>query len=100
VKEKKLKIGEYSAKFGKVVSCTLRAWRVPHCSKTIKKVQNNPNIHRFKKITGRLSDKPFLIWLVTIPPHLKYVTAVPRNLSLITALLCDCRLFSDINVSH
>ena len=30
-----------------------------------------PNIHRF---TDKLSDKPFLIWLVTTPPHLKYYT--------------------------
>jgi len=32
-----------------------------------------PNIHRFKKVTDRLSNKPFLIWLLTTPPHLKYV---------------------------
>jgi len=37
-----------------------------------------PNIHRFeKKITGRLSNKPFLIWLLTTPPHLKYVATLP-----------------------
>jgi len=31
----------------------------------------------------RLSNKPFLIWLLTILPHLKYVAALPCNLSLI-----------------
>jgi len=29
-----------------------------------------PNIYRFKKITDTLSNKPFLIWLVTTPPHI------------------------------
>ena len=36
-----------------------------------------------KKITDRLSNKPFLIWLLTTPPHLKYVATLPCNLSLI-----------------
>jgi len=38
----------------------------------------------------RLSNKPFLIWLLTPPPHLKYVAtlpSVPCNLSLITCFL-------------
>jgi len=30
-----------------------------------------------------LSNKPFLIWLLTIPPHLKYVATLPCNLSII-----------------
>jgi len=47
-----------------------------------------PNIQRLKKFTGKLSSKPFLIWLLTTPPHLKYVAILPCNL-----------LFSDINVS-
>jgi len=36
-------------------------------------------------LTGRLSNKPFLTWLLTTPPHLKYmyVAALPCNLSLI-----------------
>jgi len=34
--------------------------------------------------TDRLSSKPFLIWLLTAPPHLKYVATLPCNLSLIT----------------
>jgi len=41
-----------------------------------------------KKIHCKLSSKPFLIWLLTTPPHLKYVAILPCNL-----------LFSDINVS-
>jgi len=52
-----------------------------------------PNVHRFKKNTGRRSNKPFFIWLLTIPPHLKYVTTVPCNISLVA-------LFSDISVSQ
>jgi len=53
-----------------------------------------PNIHRFNNLfTQRLSNKPFLIWLLTIPPHLKYVAILPCNLSLIAC-------FSDINVSQ
>jgi len=46
-----------------------------------------PSIHRFKKITDRLSNKPFLIWLLTTPPHLKYVATLPCNLSLIAYFL-------------
>ena len=34
-----------------------------------------PNIHR-------LSNKPFLMWLLTTPPHFKYVATLPSNLSL------------------
>jgi len=54
-----------------------------------------PNIHRFKKkfLIFRLSNKPFLIWLLTTPSHLKYAATVPCNLSLM-----DC--FADINVSQ
>jgi len=52
-----------------------------------------PNIHRFKKITHTLSNKPFLIWLLTTPPRLKYVATLPCNLSLIA-------YFADINVSQ
>ena len=55
-----------------------------------------PNIHWFKKnkfFTHRLSNKPFLIWLLTTPPHLKYVATLPCNLSLMAC-------FADINVSQ
>ena len=41
-----------------------------------------PNIHRLKKFTRRLSNEPFLIWLLTTPSHLKYVATLPCNLSL------------------
>jgi len=43
--------------------------------------------------TPRLSNKPFLIRLLTTPPHLKYVATLPRNLSLMAC-------FADINVSQ
>jgi len=46
-----------------------------------------------KKFTHRLSNKPFLIWLLTSPPHLKYVATLPCNLPL---MVC----FADINVSQ
>ena len=52
-----------------------------------------PNIHRFRKITHRLSNKPYFILLLTTPPHLKYVATLPRNLS---SMVC----FADINVSE
>ena len=52
-----------------------------------------PNIYRFKKFTDRPSNKPFLVWLLTTPPHLKYVATLPCNLSLM-----DC--FADINFSQ
>jgi len=35
----------------------------------------------------RLSNKPFLIWLLPTPPHLKYVATLPCNLSLIVCFL-------------
>jgi len=44
-----------------------------------------PNIYRFKKIfslADSANDKPFLIWFLTTPPHLKYVATLPCNLSL------------------
>jgi len=40
-----------------------------------------------------LSSKPFLIWLLTTPPHLKYVATLHYNLS----LMACC---ADINVSQ
>ena len=44
-----------------------------------------------KKMTRRLRNIPFLIWLLTTPPHLKYVATLPCNLSLMAC-------FADINV--
>ena len=52
-----------------------------------------PNIDRSKKSTNRLSNKPFLIWSLTTPPHLKYVGTLPCNLSLMAC-------FADIRVSQ
>jgi len=43
--------------------------------------------------TRRLSNKPFLIWLQTTPPHLNCVATLPCNLSLMAC-------FADINVSQ
>jgi len=43
--------------------------------------------------THRLSNKPILIWLLTTPPHHKYVGTLPYNLSLMAC-------FVDINVSQ
>jgi len=40
-----------------------------------------------------LSNKPFLIWLLTTPPRLKYVATLPCNLSLMAC-------FADTNVSQ
>jgi len=53
-----------------------------------------PNIYDYKKnFTLRLSNKPFLIWLLTSPPHLQYAATLPCNLSLMAC-------FADINVSQ
>jgi len=46
-----------------------------------------------KKMTRRLRNIPFLIWLLTTPPHLKYVATLPCNLSLMAC-------YADINVSQ
>jgi len=46
-----------------------------------------PHIHRLKNFTDRLSNKPFLMWLLTVPPNLKYVANVPCNLSSIACFL-------------
>ena len=46
-----------------------------------------------KKTTHRLSNKPFVIWLLTTQPHLKYAAALLCNLSLVAC-------FADINVSQ
>jgi len=47
---------------------------------------------RGKNFTHMLSNKPFLIWLLTTTPHLKYVGTLPCNLSLMAC-------FVGINVS-
>jgi len=50
--------------------------------------RNSAKYSPIKKITHRLSNKPFLIWLLTTPLHLKYVATLP----------CNC--FADINDSQ
>jgi len=40
-------------------------------------------------LTFRLSNKPFLIWLLTTPPHFKYAATLPCNLSLMACLADD-----------
>jgi len=47
---------------------------------------------------GKLSNKLFLIWLLTTPPHLKYVAALPCNLSLIACFL-TCTFFVKVLVT-
>ena len=51
-----------------------------------------------KLIHWRTQQKTFLNFVIDNPPHLKYATTVPCNLSLITALVGDCRSFSVIIV--
>ena len=46
-----------------------------------------------KKFTQRLSNNPFLIWLLTTPLHQKYAATLPCSLSLRAC-------FADINVSQ
>jgi len=41
----------------------------------------------FKMFSLRLSNKPFLIWLLTTRPHREYVATLPCNLSLLSLLL-------------
>ena len=65
---------------------------------------NQPFSHnsvKYSPILKMFSNKPLGLLcksLFSIPPNIKYVTTVPYNLSLVTTLVCDCRLFSDINV--
>ena len=52
-----------------------------------------PSIHRFKKFIHTRNNKPFLIWLLTTPPYLKYAATLPCKLSLVAC-------YADINVSQ
>ena len=46
-----------------------------------------PNIRQYKKFfTYTLSNKPFLIWLLTTRPRLKYVATLLCNLSLMACI--------------
>jgi len=57
------------------------------------------NTDRFKSFfTGRLINKFVNIRLLKILPHLKCVATLRCDLSLITTLVWECRLFSDIDV--
>jgi len=71
--EKIFKIDEYLAKLQVIVSCTF--------FRLLAVCWPSAQVHR-------LSNKPFLIWLLTTPPHLK-----PCNLSLMAC-------FADLNVSQ
>ena len=55
-----------------------------HLANTLPKGEESAHSHR-------LSNKPFLICLLTTPPHLKYVATLPCNLSLMAC-------FADLNV--
>jgi len=46
-----------------------------------------------KNVRGNLSNKPFLIWLLTTPPYFKHVATLPWKF-IINLLI------SDINVSQ
>jgi len=52
-----------------------------------------PDIYWFKKNSLTLSNKPFLIWLLITPAHLKYIATLPCSLSFMAC-------FTDINVSQ
>jgi len=72
-----------------------------HLLKDVESARNNQvlacNFGKYSPIkfffTHKLSYKPSLIWLLTTPPHLKYVDTLLCNLS---SMSC----FADINVSQ
>jgi len=72
-----LLIGEESARDNNVLACNFG--------------EESPILNIF--FTFRLSNKPFLIWLLTTQPHLEYAATLPCNLSLTAC-------FADINVSQ
>jgi len=81
-----------------IVSCTFSSftvrWPSAHVHEAITfLLVTLPSIHRLKKMTRRLRNIPFLIWLLTTPPHLKVVATLPCNLSLMAC-------YADINVSQ
>lgn len=47
--------------------------------------------------TGRLINKLVRTWVLS-SPQVKCVATIPRDLSLVTTLVCECRLFSDVHV--
>jgi len=99
---KKIKIGEYLAKL------QARAWlsrALVRLANILLKDEESArdnhvlacNFAKYSPIliffTHRLSNKRFLIWLLTTPPHLQYPATLPCNLSLMAC-------FADINVSQ
>jgi len=99
---KKIKIGEYLAKLqitskNLIVSCTFFVFN--GVLAMLASARDNHvlacNFAKYSPIliffTHILSNKHFLIWLLTIPPHLKYVATLPCNL---WVMAC----FADINV--
>jgi len=103
VKENILKIGEYLAKLQARRTWLSRA--LVHLANILLKdgesTQDNLvlacNFAKYSPIliffTRRLSNKPFLMWLLTTQPHLKYIATLPCNLSLMAC-------FADNNVSQ
>jgi len=93
-------IGKHLAKYKQERDCLVHFLRLlAVCWPGTQSARNNsllfvtlPNIHRLKIFfTRRLSNKHFLIWLLTTPSHLKYVATLPCNLSLMAC-------FADIYV--
>ena len=77
--------------FARLANIPLNTKKV-HETITFKLVVTFPNIHQFYFFfIHRLSNKPFLIWLLTTPLHLKYVATLRCDLSLMAR-------FGDINV--
>jgi len=86
--KKNFTMGEYLAKLQARtwLSCALCALD-QHTAKDEESARDNHvlacNFAKYsaiKKFTGRLRNKPFLIWLSTAPAHLKYVATLPCNL--------------------
>jgi len=74
--------------------CQLGAKRRRKCTRQSRScLQLGQIFTDLKKITNRLSNKPFIIWLLTTPPHLQFVATLPCNLSLMAC-------FADINASQ
>ena len=97
---KKILISEYlaklQAKMWMLLSLALSSSFssvLARCAKCMKQPRSLPDIYWLKKFTHTLSSKPFLIWLLTTPPHVKYVATLPCNLSLMAC-------FAHINVSQ
>jgi len=101
VSEKKIKIGEFLVKLQAERGCLMH---FACLANTLLKDEESAqdvlacNFANYLPIlnllfTHRLSNKPFLIWILTPPPHLKYAATLPCNLSLMAC-------FADINVSQ